>query len=63
MGDGEYELILTVEITKDCLFSTDWSLSEILRCCDGIYDDEGEYIADTLDDSDFIIHKTEVKIN
>lgn len=63
MGDGEYELILTDKITKDCLFSTDWTLSEILNCCDGVYDDKGEHIADTLDESDFNIHKTEIKIN
>jgi len=63
MGDGEYELILTKKITKDCLFSVDWSLSEILNCCDSVYDDKGEYIADTLDKSDFIIHNTEININ
>ena len=63
MGDGEYELILTDEITKDCLFSIDWSLSEILNRCDSVYDDKGEYIADTLNELDFVIHKTEVKIN
>lgn len=63
MGDGEYELILTKKITKDCLFSIDWSLSEILNRCDSVYDDKGEYIADTLNELDFVIHKTEVKIN
>lgn len=30
-----------------------------LRCCDGVYDDSGEFIADTLDESDFAIHKAE----
>lgn len=63
MGDGDYELILTKKMTKDCLFSANWSLSEILKCCDSVYDDKGEYIADTLDESDFVIHNTEIKIS
>ena len=63
LGDGEYELILTnEEISRDCLFEKDWLLSDILGCCDGVYDDDGEYIADTLDEVDFISQKTKVKI-
>lgn len=61
MGDGDYEVVLTTELTSDCLFTTDWPLSEILDSCDGIYDDSGEHIGDTLDESDFIIQNVEVK--
>lgn len=54
MGDGDYELILTnKKLTTECIFKEDWSLSEILNWCDGVYDDSGEYIADTLNESDF----------
>lgn len=59
IGDGEFEIVLTEKISKDCMVSTDWSLAEILRCCDGVYDDSGDFIADTLDESDFAIHKAE----
>ena len=63
MGDGEYELILTDIIIGDCLFPIDWALSEILNCCDGVYDDSGEHIADTLDEADFVMQNAEVKID
>ena len=62
MGDGEYELILTDKIIGDCLFPIDWSLSEIINCCDNVYDDSGEHIADTLDESDFVMQNAEVII-
>lgn len=62
MGDGEYELILTKKLTSDCMFPKDWYLNEIIDCCDGIYDDLGDHIADRLDCSDFIINDAEVKI-
>ena len=63
MGDGEYELILTnEEISRDCLFEKNWLLSDILGSCDSVYDDDGEYIADTLDEGDFISQKTKIKI-
>jgi hypothetical protein len=62
MGDGEYELILTENLTTDCIFYKEWPLSEILECCDGVYDDSDEYIADALEEYDFVIHNTETKI-
>jgi hypothetical protein len=62
MGDGDYELILTNVLTKDCVFNKECYLSEILKYCDSVYDDSGEYIADTLEESDFVIHNIEIKI-
>jgi hypothetical protein len=44
------------------MFPKNWSLTEIIDCCDGIYDDLGDHIADSLDCSDFIINDAEVKI-
>lgn len=63
MGDGDYELILTKKITSHCVFQTEFSLSEIINGCDGVYDDSGEYIADTLDVLDFTIHSIDIKTN
>ena len=62
MGDGDYELILTNEITSDCLFTKAWSLSEILGYCDNVYDDSGEHIEDILDENDFAIRSAEITI-
>lgn len=64
MGDGEYELILTKKLTGDCIFPNpkDWSLSQIIDCCDGIYDDLGDHIADRLDISEFVTNDAEVKL-
>ena len=63
IGDGEYELILTKKkIDKECVFNTNWPLSQILGSCDSVYDDKGEFIADTLDEKDFTVQETEIKI-
>lgn len=63
MGDGEYELVLTNEMNRDCLFSDDWSLSEILDNCDSVYDDNDNFIAETLEESDFTKGGAEIKIS
>lgn len=62
LGDGEYELILTNELTSDCAFPNDWDLDEILSACDSVYDDSGEYIADTLDSEDFEMFEVEITL-
>lgn len=55
IGDGDYELILTTKLTKDCFFHIDWLLSNIIQCCDGIYNDSGDLIKDTISESDFLL--------
>lgn len=62
MGDGDYELILTKTLNKDCIFENDTFLNDILNCCDGVYDDSGEYIDDPLNESDFVIHNIEINV-
>ena len=61
MGDGEYELYLVKNVSSDCVFNNNWSLREILSCCDSVYDENDEYIADTLEESDFNQQEVEVK--
>ncbi len=61
IGDGEYELILTHNLTPDCLYDDEWSLSDILSDCDVVYGDDGDYITNTLYEEDFT--KIEVELN
>jgi hypothetical protein len=62
MGDGEYGLTLVESVSSQCVFSDNWDLSEILDHCDSVYDESGEYIADTLDESDFTKQDIEIKL-
>ena len=63
MGDGEYELVLVNNIDVDCLFTKNWVLTEILDSCDSVYDELGEFIAETLDPNDFTQHTCDININ
>jgi len=62
MGDGDYALILTENITKDCIFPSETTLAELLEYCDGVYDINNDFIADTLDISDFTVQSVDIKI-
>lgn len=62
MGDGEYELILTSQMSSECVVSTDWELKEILGYCDGVYDDDGKYISDTLNEEDLTPYEVSIAV-
>lgn len=62
LGDCEYELYLVGQVDSDCVFRKNWRLKEILSYCDGVYDEAGEYISDSLEESDFTIIEVEVTI-
>lgn len=61
IGDGDYELILANEISSDCIFPVEWKLSEILGSCDGIYNEDGEYLH-ILKESDFTCKNIKISI-
>lgn len=62
MGDGDYELTLSNELTTDCVFETYWGLSYIIANTDGIYDDNDEFITSKLLEDDFTMHEVDIKI-
>ena len=62
LGDGEYELYLIGQVDSECVFKKNWPLTEILSYCDGVYDENGEYISDKLTETDFTTEEVEVRI-
>lgn len=62
MGDGDFELILTNDVDKSCIFDLSESLEYLLKTCDGIYDELGIYIGDTIIVEDFTEEKVDLRV-
>ena len=62
MGDGDFELILVKNFDRSCIFNSIESLEELLESCDGIYDELGIYIGETIIVGDFTEEKVDLRV-
>jgi hypothetical protein len=61
-SDGDFELILVKNFDISCIFNSIESLEELLESCDGIYDELGIYIGDTIIVEDFTEEKVDLRV-
>ena len=55
LGAGEFLIVLVKEHAEACMTPVEWALEDILNACDGVYDEDGQFLAQTLEPTDVIV--------